>query len=72
MDVGPRLKAYLALERTMVDLDDADDPAGDELRDRMDQIWGLLSDEERAALDRRDGDPSVFAGSAGPAGRAGS
>lgn len=57
-----RLKAYLALERAMVDLDDAGDPVGDELRDRMDPIWLGLSDEDRAALDRRTGDASHFAG----------
>ena len=51
------LKAYLALERAMVELDDAGDPAGDELRDRMDPIWLKLSEEDRAALDHRVGDP---------------
>lgn len=59
---GPRLRAYLALERAMVDLDDAGDPVGDDLRDRMDPIWWKLSDEERAALDNRNGNPSQFAG----------
>ena len=62
MAVGPRLRAYLALERAMVDLDDAGDPVGDDLRDRMDPIWLRLSQEERAALDARLGDPSIFAG----------
>ncbi len=62
MALGPRLRAYLALERAMVDLDDAGDPVGDELRDRMDPIWLKLSEEDRAALDRRIGDPSLFAG----------
>lgn len=59
---GPRLRAYLALERAMVDLDDAGDPAGDELRDRMDPIWLCLTDQERRALDHRCGDASLFAG----------
>ncbi len=54
---GLRLRAYLALERAMVDLDEAGDPAGDELRDRMDPIWLKLSEEDRAALDLRVGDP---------------
>ncbi len=63
--IGPRLRAYLALERAMVDLDDAGDPVGDDLRDRMDPIWLKLSEEERAVLDRRVGDPSVFAGTVG-------
>ena len=62
MATGPRLRAYLALERAMIDLDDAGDPVGDELRDRMDPIWLKLSDEERDELDGRIGDPSLFAG----------
>ncbi len=62
MAAGLRLRAYLALERAMVDLDDVGDPVGDELRDRMDPIWHMLSDEERCALDARNGDPSRFAG----------
>ena len=62
MAPGPRLRAYLALERAMVDLDDVGDPVGDELRDRMDAIWLKLSGEDRAALDCRVGDPSLFAG----------
>ena len=66
MAPGPRLRAYLALERAMIDLDDAGDPVGDELRDRMDPIWLKLSEEDRAALDRRIGDPSLFAGLLGP------
>ena len=58
------MKAYLALERAMVDLDDAGDPVGDELRNRMDPIWLMLSDGDRDSLDRRIGDPSLFAGTA--------
>ena len=65
MAPGPRLKAYLALERAMVDLDDVGDAVGDELRDRMDTIWLKLSAEDRAALDCRIGDPSLFAGLVG-------
>jgi hypothetical protein len=64
--VGPRLRAYLALERALVDLDDAGDPVGDELRGRMDPIWLKLSEEDRDALDGRIGDPSLFAGTLGP------
>lgn len=52
----------------MVDLDDAGDPVGDDLRDRMDGIWLNLSAEDRAALDSRSGNPSLFAGLAGPQG----
>jgi hypothetical protein len=65
MAPGPRLRAYLALERAMVDLDDAGDPVGDDLRDRMDEIWFKLSVEDRAALDARSGDASSFAGLVG-------
>ncbi len=50
----------------MVDLDDAGDPVGDQLRDRMDPIWLELSEEDRAALELRIGDPSRFAGTLGP------
>lgn len=63
MALGPRLRAYLALERAMVDLDDAGDSLGDEFRDRMDPIWLGLSEQERSALDSRAGQPSQFAGS---------
>lgn len=66
MAPGPRLRAYLALERAMVDLDDAGDSVGDDLRDRMDAIWLNLSAEDRAALDCRSGNPSLFAGLVGP------
>ena len=66
MAAGPRLRAYLALERAMVDLDDAGDPVGDELRDRMDPIWLTLSEEDRDSLNGRIGDPSRFAGTLGP------
>ena len=66
MTPGPRLRAYLALERAMVDLDDAGDPVGDDLRDLMDGIWLKLSAEDRAVLDCRNGNPSLFAGLVGP------
>jgi hypothetical protein len=66
MAPGPRLRAYLALERAMVDLDDVCDPVGDDLRDRMDAIWLKLSADDRDALDCRMGDPSLFAGLLGP------
>lgn len=69
MIIGPRLKAYLALERAMVDLDDAGDPVGDELRDRMDPIWLCLSNEDRQALDIRIGNASLFAGTLRPENR---
>jgi hypothetical protein len=53
---GPRLKAYLARERAMADLDDAGDPLRDGLRDLMDEMWLKLSTEDREALDSRQGD----------------
>ena len=67
MAISARLKEYLGLERRMVDLDEAGDPAADELRDRMDIIWLGLSAEEREALNRRFGDdPEIFAGRVSP------
>ena len=51
---GPRLQAYLKLERAMLDLDAADDPLADTLRDAMDPMWYALTDEERTVLDGRD------------------
>jgi hypothetical protein len=51
---GPRLQAYVRLERAMLDLDAADDPLADALRDAMDPIWYALTEEERAVLDGRD------------------
>jgi hypothetical protein len=62
MAVGPRLHAYLAFERAMVDLDAAGDPLADALRDRMDDVWWALSDDDRELLDRRSGAAEQFAG----------
>ena len=45
---SPRLQAYLALERSMLDLDDLDDSLADKLRDAMDPVWYALTDEERS------------------------
>jgi hypothetical protein len=60
---GSVLSAYFALERAMVDLDDAGEIATAEaLRDYMDSIWSLLSMAERELLDARHGRASVFAG----------
>jgi hypothetical protein len=60
--MSPRLKAYLALERATVDLDDAEDALADAVRDCLDPIWWALSEEERDLLSARSGDASVFAG----------
>jgi hypothetical protein len=51
----PRLRAYLALERAMLELDEQDDPLADRLRDAMDPLWYGLTDADHAALDARDG-----------------
>lgn len=48
-----RLDAYTALERVMLELDEADDALADRLRDMMDPIWYALTDEEHALLDAR-------------------
>jgi hypothetical protein len=50
--VSVRLDAYLELERTMRELDDAGDSMAD-LRDALDPIWYGLTDEDRAFLNRR-------------------
>ena len=47
------LDSYLDLERTMMALDNAGDPAADGLRDALDLIWYGLTDEDRALLNRR-------------------
>src|SRR5438093_1466110 len=57
-----RLRAYLALERAMLDLDEASDPLADVIRDRMDDVWYALSEEDRSRLDRRTGSPDQFGG----------
>lgn len=49
----PRLQIYLELERLMLILGEAADPAAEALRDAMDPIWYALSDEERHLLDER-------------------
>jgi hypothetical protein len=46
-----RLQVYLELERLMLVLDDAGDPAAEHLRDAMDPIWYALDDEDRRLLD---------------------
>ncbi|MBX3270467.1 MAG: hypothetical protein KF729_09415 [Sandaracinaceae bacterium] len=53
MALSGRLRAYLALERAMMDLDDHDDPLADDLRDAMDKLWVGLEETEHAWLDAR-------------------
>jgi hypothetical protein len=50
---SPRLRAYLSLERAMLDLDERADPLADRLRDAMDPLWYGLTDREHAVLDAR-------------------
>jgi hypothetical protein len=51
--ISPRLKAYLALERQMLELGTAGDPVADLLREAMDPLWYGLTDEEHEILDAR-------------------
>lgn len=53
MALSPRLRAYLALEREMLELDRLEDPAADSLRDAMDPLWLSLTDAEHAWLNGR-------------------
>ena len=48
-----RLDVYLALERLMLELDEAGDPLADRLRDLMDPLWYGLTDDEHSRLDAR-------------------
>lgn len=66
MAIGVRLKSYLALERAMIDLDEAGDEMADAIRDRMDPIWLGLTPQEWEALDNRLEEPAVFAGTISP------
>jgi hypothetical protein len=58
MAMSGRLRAYLALEREMLELDETGDSAADELRSAMDPLWYGLTDDERAWLDARVIGPS--------------
>lgn len=51
--MSPRLRAYLSLEREMLELEAIDDDAADLLRDAMDPMWYSLTDEDHAWLDAR-------------------
>ena len=53
MALSARFDAYVALERAMLELDEAGDPMADSIRDLMDPIWYALTDEEHAQLDAR-------------------
>ena len=58
MAMTGRLRAYLALEHEMMDLERSGDAAADALRDAMDPLWYALDDEERRWLDNRIIGPS--------------
>jgi hypothetical protein len=53
MSPPSNLDLYLAFERLMLDLDRADDPLADRVRDLMDPVWYRLSPDEVALLDSR-------------------
>jgi hypothetical protein len=53
MAVSTRLDGYLALERIMLELDEANDPIAEQIRDAMDPLWHSLAEDERAYLDHR-------------------
>ena len=60
--VSVRLRAYLALERAMFDLDQEGDELADSIRDNMDPIWHALTPADRKQLDSREGDLADFVG----------
>ena len=47
------LDLYLALERLMIELDQDENPAADDIRDLIDPIWFRLPPEDIARLDAR-------------------
>ena len=63
--ISNKLAAYLKLEGLMMDLDDADDPAADVIRDLIDPLWHGLKDRERDYLNSRPPD-AIRKGSARP------
>jgi hypothetical protein len=65
MAIGLCLRAYLAIERAMIDLEDDGNQLAEHLRDSMDAVWECLSDVERRSLNARFGEPQYFAGATG-------
>ncbi len=57
--MSPRLRAYLALEELMLQLDELGDPVAEELRDAMDPVWYELTDEEHGWLNGRSLGPGI-------------
>jgi len=58
MALSARLRAYLAIEAEMLELDRVADPAADPLRDAMDPLWFAMTPGEHAWLDARPLAPS--------------
>lgn len=56
-----RLRLYLRLERLMLVLDEDDEECGEMLRDFMDPLWRVLTDDEYAWLRARGDFDSVRA-----------
>lgn len=54
----PSLSQYLRFERAMTALDKEGSQAGDEVRDAMDEVWLLLSEDERAWINSRQLPPA--------------
>ncbi len=52
-DRSRRFQTYVVLERVTMELDDANDPLADKLRDVIDVLWLSLSDEEHDVLNAR-------------------
>jgi hypothetical protein len=48
--MSAQLRAYLRLERLMLELDEVDEPSADVLRDLMEPLWYALTDEHQQAL----------------------
>lgn len=51
--MSAQLRAYLRLERLMLELDESDDPSADVLRDLMEPLWYALSHEDQQAVRSR-------------------
>lgn len=62
MAMSRPLELYLQLERTMLELEKANDPLADHIRDLMDPVWRQLSDREIMLLDARGnvGDAGLY------------
>ncbi len=57
MALSKNLARYLEMERLMLSLEGDNVPAADTLRDLMDPLWYLLTEDERTFLDNRSVSP---------------